>query len=243
MKPSTLKMSEPVTTEPLHTTEHYSALVSHELRDPLCTIRSLAELLAQDEKLDERGLELVERISHTSRRMSDLLDELMDFSRHGCKPVRREVVDMQELMTAVLEDIPDAHKCADLEVAPLPTVVGDPSQLHQLFRNLISNALKYRRPTVSQRIRISSVIDDPHGQVTFKITDNGTGFPMECRQRIFEMFQRAHSGSEFAGTGIGLALCKMIAEKHGGSIEAWSIEGQGSTFEVRLPQFKNGYPE
>ena len=134
-----------------------------------------------------------------------------------------------------------------VEVGPLPTIHADPTQMRQLFQNLIGNALKFRKPDVAPLVKVQAELrpktesfgdDAAEGRQTWliRVQDNGIGFEEKFRERIFEVFQRLHNRSEYQGSGIGLSLCRKIAQRHGGSISAESTPGQGATFLVLLPE-------
>src|SRR5262249_7599082 len=132
------------------------------------------------------------------------------------------------------------HSAGKVEVGPLPTVEADPTQMRQLFQNLIGNALKFHRPDLPPEVVVrgeivSSESDSEPPVCRITVSDNGTGFDEKYADRIFQVFQRLHGRGEYEGTGVGLALCRKIAERHGGEVTARSSPGAGSTFTVSLP--------
>jgi light-regulated signal transduction histidine kinase (bacteriophytochrome) len=198
--------------------------------------------------LSETGHEYLERMQDAARRMQTLLHDLLTLSRVTSKAQPFESVPLHEVLCQVVSDL-EVHieqLGASLEIGNLPTAEVDASQMRQLFQNLISNALKFQRPDVKPVVAISSkilVVEDqvipgalPGDKVCrIFVQDNGIGFDEKYAERIFTVFQRLHSRSEYEGTGIGLAVCRKILERHGGIITAKSADGEGATFIVTLP--------
>jgi len=232
--------------------QQFAYIASHDLQEPLRKIQSFGTILK-----DQYGEQLGEGASHLTRmqtaaaRMSTLIRDLLSFSRIATHRELVEVVPLSSLVTAVLADleITISETNAHVQVDQLPNVQGDASQLGQLFQNLLSNAVKFRQPNTEPLIHISSrsvVATDLPATVhparlasayyEISVTDNGIGFDEKYLDRIFQIFQRLHSKSEFAGTGIGLAICAKVVMNHGGAITASSKPGEGSTFSVYLPQ-------
>jgi len=200
------------------------------------SIASFLQLLQTEygEKLDEQGRGWIRRVVSAVHHLQRLVRDLLDYSRMDTGALRFEPVSVRAVVDNALLLLDEAIKesGADVDIGPLPEVNGDASQLLQLFQNLIGNALKYRgerRPLV----RIGATRDDS-GWV-FHVQDNGIGIATRHRERIFEIFQRLHDQSRYAGTGIGLAVCRRIVEAHGGRIWVDSEAGVGSTFRFHLP--------
>jgi light-regulated signal transduction histidine kinase (bacteriophytochrome) len=177
--------------------------------------------------------------------MQTLIDDLLAYSRVARgKPFVS--VDLGGVLAAVLEDLEARLESSggQVEAGPLPTVEGDPTQLRQVFQNLLANALKFRAPERAPRVRISAepvrIGDGPGWQLTF--ADNGIGFEPRYVERIFGPFQRLHGRQEYEGTGIGLAIVRRIIERHRGTIQAEGRPGEGATFIVRMPERQPAEP-
>jgi PAS domain S-box-containing protein len=211
--------------------EQFAYAASHDLQEPLRTITNFTELLAKRYKnaLDPKADGYIKFIIDSARQMQLLISELLTYSRVGMRPKPFTVVSTEEVVRNVVQRL---HKAiadsgAAITVDSLPTVYGDEVQLTEVFQNLIGNALKFRRDE-SLRIRISA--RDKVDRWEFCVEDNGIGIDPKHSERIFVLFQRLHTHDEYEGTGIGLALCKKIVERHGGRIWVESRPGQGSTF-------------
>ena len=164
-----------------------------------------------------------------------LVDDLLDYGRVVDQDMTWEAVALDDLVAETVEDLHSDIQAAGakLHISPLPVVQGNPAQLRMLVHNLMSNAVKYRRPDVELEIHVDgSILED--GNRTLSIRDNGCGIPETHIDRVFGVFTRLHRHEEIPGTGLGLALCKRIASNHNGSISVSSTKGQGSTFNVRL---------
>lgn len=168
-------------------------------------------------------------------RMKELINDLLSYSQLQQQKLVFENVDLNAVMEDIIREMELAikEKNATIEVALLPTLNGNRLRLQQLFGNLISNALKYSKKEVSPQIRVTSeLVDD---QVMVSVRDNGIGFEEEFSEKIFGLFERLHTRDKFPGTGIGLSICKRIAELHHGSISARSVPNEYALFEVVLP--------
>lgn len=227
--------------------EEFAFVASHDLQEPLRKIRAFGDRLLQkySDALGERGADYVARMHSASERMSLLINDLLSFSRVTTKRSPFARVDLNEVLNKVLEDLEFAIEESGgiIESTGLPNIDADASQMSQVFMNLIGNSLKFRRPDVAPVIRVSSETgdhcrSDPADErdwCCLHIADNGIGFEPEYADRVFNLFQRLHGRDAYAGTGIGLALCRKIVERHGGSIRAHSEPNNGTQFTIRLP--------
>lgn len=218
--------------------EQFAFVASHDLREPLRKLMSFTQLLGTGRygQFDDKGNEFVGYIRDSAQRMESLLESLLRFSRVSSQGLSLEAVDLNEVMEEVSKDLQltiEETRTA-LEVENLPSVSGDKTQLRQLLQNLVSNAIKYRKDDTPPQIHIRAESVEP-GFHDIHVSDNGIGFDMVYQDQIFEVFKRLHGKTEYSGTGMGLAICKKIAERHQGSIQARSEPGEGATFTVRLP--------
>ena len=179
-------------------------------------------------------MEFMEFAVDGAERMQQLINDLLEYSRVGMSARPLEPVNCSRLMDGVLSSLNEAidSKRASIECSPLPVVSGDEAQLSRLFQNLVGNALKFCGEDYP-RVRIWAELDGDDW--VFSVKDNGIGIAPEFQERIFGMFSRLHSRSQYSGTGIGLALCSKIAQRHGGRIWVESEVGQGSTFRFNIP--------
>lgn len=218
--------------------QQYTAVASHDLREPLRKVAAFADLLIEscEAVLEPEAREFLDVIVRSVDRMQRLVDTLLTYAQAGAAGLTLEAVALGTLVAEVADDfvLRIQELGATLEIGPLPTVNGDPDQLRQLIQNLLGNALKYRDPARPPHVRVTGRLAE--GWVTFEVTDNGIGFDPSFAERIFDPFARLHSRKAYEGAGIGLAICQRIVERHGGSIRAASGPGLGSTFTVRLPQ-------
>lgn len=216
--------------------EQFAYVASHDLQEPLRMVANYTELLAQryGGQLDERADKYIRYASDGARRMQRLVADLLAYSRVGSQGKALAPVDAAQVLAAVTHSLQRLMREAGamVETGPLPRVMADEGQLHQLLQNLISNAIKFRSEA-PPRVRVSA---EPGGlRWTFRVTDNGIGIDMQYAQRIFQMFQRLHELGRYEGSGIGLAIAKRIVERHGGTIWIDSVPGQGSTVAFTLP--------
>jgi PAS domain S-box-containing protein len=221
--------------------EAFSYSVSHDLRAPLRNVSGFVELLRRRAggALDETSLRFVETITLETRRMGQLIDDLLAFSRIGRSQLRTNVVDMNTLASEVRDSL--ALEAQGREIAwtigDLPQIQADRNLLRQALFNLVHNAVKYTRPRPRAEISIGCLVDGKRGaEQTFFVRDNGVGFEMKHANRLFAVFQRLHHSKQFEGTGIGLANVQRIIHRHGGRVWAESELGRGSTFYFSLPK-------
>ena len=212
--------------------------ISHDLKAPVNTISILlAELAAFD--CGERDAEFRELLGmgiDTARRMSALIEDVLDYTRVIGNEMSTEPVAIDAVIGGILTDLrADIHAAgATVRAGDLPVVAGSPMQLRALFQNLIANALKFRKPNAPPLITIAAENDRNGRHVRVIVADNGIGIAPENHARVFKLFQRLHVCNEYPGTGLGLALCQRIARNHGGHIDLASEFGRGAAFTVHL---------
>jgi PAS domain S-box-containing protein len=221
--------------------EEFTYAASHDLKEPIRKIAIFSnQLKAQlTDRLNENENRLFGRVQNATERMRDLIDDLLLYSHVTQRPHETELIDLNVKVQSVLEDLEldIDEKSAVIIVAKLPVVKGYRRQLQQLFQNLISNALKYRKANVPPRIDISATEVTEDGKLYNAITikDNGIGFEEKYADQIFHMFTRLHGKAEYSGTGVGLSIVKKVVENHDGMIKVESTPGKGSSFHVYLP--------
>jgi PAS domain S-box-containing protein len=246
------KLQERNLEESLRQLEEFAFVASHDLQEPLRKIQQFTDriLLKHATSFDGPTQELFNRLRKAAGRMQLLVNDLLTYSRLTPRdPIPMAPVDLRALLDEVLDDLsaPIRETGARVEIQQLPTVHGNASQLQQLFQNLLSNALKFtpkdRTPRVLVRGEVLHRSELPQARPAQKnerwlqlsVTDNGIGFEDQYREKIFQAFQRLHRREDYEGTGIGLAICQRVAERHGGFITAQSQPGTGSTFAFYLP--------
>ena len=216
--------------------ESFSYSVSHDLRAPIRAIEGFSQLLAEEHgaQLDDEGKRLLAVVRKNARRMGHLIDDLLDFSRLGRRPLATSDVDMTPLAreAVAVACAAEAGRTFEVRIEPLPHVSGDRSLLAQVWKNLIENAVKYSRGRTPARIHVSS--ESTELEAVFHVRDNGVGFDMKYVEKLFGVFERLHTGAEFEGTGVGLALVERIVRRHGGRVWADSVEGEGASFHFSL---------
>ena len=216
--------------------EQFAYAASHDLQEPLRTITAYLGLVKEryGDRLDDTAHEFMDFAIDGAERMERLITDLLEYSRVGTQGRELEPVNCSRIMDSVLESLTEAinRQKARVECSPLPIVNGDEAQLARLFQNLVGNALKFTGDTVP-RIQIWAELQGTDW--VFSVKDNGIGIAPDYQERIFGMFARLHSRTEYSGTGIGLALCSKIAQRHGGRIWVESEVGSGSTFRFNIP--------
>lgn len=220
--------------------QQFAYVASHDLQEPLRMISSYLQLLDKKYKghLDEKAEAYIRYAVDGATRMQKLIEGLLAYSRIS-SGITKQLVDTNLVLTAALANLEQAtRECGGTitSTSPLPTVAGDETMLIQLFQNLIGNALKYRKPDVSPQVHVAARRQG--NQWLFSVTDNGIGVDPQYRESIFQIFKRLHTRQEYPGTGIGLASCKKIVERHDGHIWLESEPGKGSTFHFTLPAQK-----
>jgi PAS domain S-box-containing protein len=216
--------------------QHYASVVAHDLRSPLATLSGFLELLAHryEDRLDAQGVQILQVARRVSMQLAETVEGLLQLAQVGQDELTHEVVDTGEILEAVIESIGAALTTseADLRVAPLPKVRGDRAQLRLLFQNLLLNAVKFRAPARPLVVTIDAEHAPPWWR--FTVADTGRGVAPTDREVIFETFGRTQDGHKVEGSGIGLATCKRIVERHGGSIGVEAAD-PGACFWFTLP--------
>ena len=222
--------------------QEFAFVASHDLQEPLRKIQAFGERIRSRYAgaIDDAGKDYLSRMEKAAARMQSLLAALLDYSRVTTTGRQWEPADLNDVVRGVVEDLELAiQRCGGrVEIKNLPIIEADAVQMRQLFQNLISNGLKYCREGEEPSVRVSGRKDGGH--VEIDVEDNGIGFDERYLDRIFKPFQRLHNHAAYKGTGMGLAICRKIIERHGGSITARSVPGKGSTFIVTLPVTQAG---
>ncbi|HEY7769280.1 PAS domain S-box protein [Longimicrobium sp.] len=236
--------------------QDFAYVASHDLQEPLRKIQAFGDRLSgrAGDALDEQGRDYLARMRSAAARMQALIQDLLAYSRVATRPQPFVPVNLDQVAAEALGDLQVriASTGAQVEIGPLPTVQGDLMQMRQLLLNLVGNAVKFHRPGVPPLVRVAGRLlaagEAPRGaevvswaEVT--VRDEGIGFDEKYLDRIFSPFQRLHGRGEYEGTGMGLAICRRIAERHGGTLEAHSQPGQGSTFTIRIPALRAAQQE
>ncbi len=226
--------------------EQFASIASHDLSEPLRKVQMFSKQLQTSEvgRLSEKGSDYVDRMIDAGERMQHLIEDLLEFSRVTTRGRPFVPVDLEKIFRDAISDleVPLTESDAHVDLASLPTIEADPLQMRQLAQNLISNAVKFRHDGVAPEVTITSEVRGREARI--QVSDNGIGFDPRYAMRIFRVFERLHGRNSYPGTGIGLALCRKIAERHGGGIVAEGTPGEGASFTVTLPvrQFQRPRP-
>ena len=217
--------------------EAFTYSVSHDLRAPLRAVASFSQILVQDHsaQMPDEASRLLTIITSNTRRMEQLIEDLLRLSKLGREPLLKGTVDMSALVREVLEELRREHgdRSVEVRVGELPGSEADSSLLRQVFVNLLSNAFKFTREKKPAIVEVGC--RKQNGESVYFVRDNGAGFDMQYAEKLFGVFQRLHSGEEFEGTGVGLSIVQRVIQRHGGRIWAEGHVGQGATFYFTLP--------
>lgn len=217
--------------------EAFTYTVSHDLRAPLRAIDGFGRILVEDHgaALGPEGNRVVAVMTGNTRKMGQLIDDLLQFSRLGRKELEKMRVDMTDLAREAVEESRRANpgRTVEVRIDDLPPVQGDRTLLRQVWVNLVSNAFKYSRPAASARIEIGAAREG--GSTVYHVRDNGVGFDMKYADKLFGVFQRLHAKTEFEGTGVGLAIVHRVIQRHHGRVWAESRPGEGAVFRFSIP--------
>lgn len=220
--------------------ESFSYSVSHDLRAPLRAIDGFSKIFIEDykDKIDAEGIRLLKIIRDSSQKMDRLITDLLALSRVSRNSISYSKINMTEMAQSVFSDLTLNSNLENIKftINTLPPIFADVILIRQVWQNLIGNALKYSKPKPLQIIEIGSIVEN--GYNTYYVKDNGVGFDTEYSHKIFEIFQRLHSDSEFEGTGVGLSIVQRVINKHSGKVWAEGVEGEGATFWFTLPIIK-----
>ena len=222
--------------------ESFSYTVSHDLRAPIRVVEGFTKILKEDygRQLDRIGVDHLDRVLGAAARMNSMIDALLALSQLSTRPLSRQPVNLSQLANYVVEDLrrQSPERAVSVHIEPGLQTQGDPTLLRVVLENLIGNAWKYSARKANARIWFERGVHD--GRPIYTVRDNGAGFDMRFADRLFGVFQRLHSASDFAGTGVGLASVRRIIGRHGGEIWAESAVDQGSSFHFTLPGGSSG---
>jgi light-regulated signal transduction histidine kinase (bacteriophytochrome) len=212
--------------------ESFSYSVSHDLRAPLRALTGFSSVL-QDKfrnELPEQAQHYLDRIRGNAEQMGNLIDDLLNFSRLGRQPIKKETIDLAAIIHQLLQllDVENNYPATKIEIADLPECWADSNLIKQVFANLLSNALKFSSTISNPRVEIGCL--QQNGNSVYFVRDNGVGFDMQYADKLFGVFQRLHNSEQYEGTGIGLANVQRAIGRHGGRVWAEAEVGEGATF-------------
>lgn len=214
--------------------ESFSYSISHDLRAPLRAIIGYTSILEEEysNKLDEEAKRLTSIIKRNTKKMGDLIDDMLAFSKSGRDGITKTRINSNEIIKEIIDGL-DVKNKIEWNIQSLPDINADIKTMRQVWINLISNAIKYSRNREYPQIEIGT---SPHkGHNTFFVKDNGVGFNQQYSKKLFKVFQRLHTTEEFEGTGVGLAIVEKIINKHGGNVWAEAEEDKGASFFFTIP--------
>ena len=216
--------------------ETFNSTVSHDLRTPLMVIRGFAGRVAKEYSrgLDEKFVDQMGIIQASAVKMEQLIDGLLAYSKLGKQALQRAPVHMDELARSLVDELRTIYPGGEVTISALAPCVGDEGMLRQVFANLLSNAFKFTGHRARRKIEVGCV--EQTKENVYFVRDNGAGFDMRQKDKLFGVFQRLHSQEEFDGNGMGLAIVKRIVSLHGGKVWAEGAPDEGATFYVALPR-------
>ncbi len=211
--------------------------ISHDLKSPANTIQSVLQMFIEDNAESDVDFSDLKLVLGVAERMKVLLDDLLNYTRVLSTEGERKTINLNAILSDVVDDLSGAitEANAQITVGDLPDVVGAPFMIRLLFQNLISNAIKFRKPDTAPLIEVKDVSPIAISHVRIAVTDNGLGIAKEYHEKIFRLFARLHSQEDFPGSGLGLALCNRVLQAHDGEITVESELGRGCTFYLKLP--------
>lgn len=217
--------------------QQFASIVAHDLKSPVRSVAMFMQFLREDhgKELKPDAVELIERAVASAMQMSVMIDDLLGFTRLESRSRPHSRVEMTQVLDEARRRIeaPISESGAEIEVGEMPAVHGDGMQLIQLMQNLLENAIKYRKPEVPPKLSVTA--EREGDRFRFRVSDNGIGIDPKFHKRVFEIFERLHAKGAYPGTGVGLAVCRRVVDRHGGEIRVESELGEGSTFEFSLP--------
>jgi two-component system, sensor histidine kinase and response regulator len=214
--------------------ESFSASVSHDLRAPLRTLRGFCQVFLDDygKSVPPEGRPLLDRVQESGARMSELIEDLLAFSRFSRQPLKQAPVNLASIARRLVEDLRPKDRTIDVRLEDIPECHGDASLLEQVLANLLSNAFKFTRGKDPAIVEVGSARRG--AEHVYWVRDNGAGFDMKQADKLFGVFQRLHPSTQFEGTGVGLSIVQRIVQRHGGRIWAESTPGEGAAFYFTL---------
>jgi light-regulated signal transduction histidine kinase (bacteriophytochrome) len=221
-------------------------MVSHDLQEPLRKVQAFGDRLRvkAGDSLGSEAQDYLARVMNAAGRMQTLITDLLTLSRVATRAQPFSKVDLGDVVRDVLTDLEVRVEQTGgrVDVRGLPTIDAEPTQMRQLFQNLIGNALKFNRPGTPPVVTITAIETNGHSPRGWEVIvrDNGIGFDEQHAEQIFKVFHRLHSRNEYEGTGVGLAVCRKIVERHGGTIVAKSAAGEGARFVITFPEQRSG---